>query len=127
MIYTAITITIIGAFIGYYVLKISDRLVAINGELFDIQVLAAPLYTWANSTKRYDSKKVELVELEEYRKLSIKIYDRLEQVDTRKVRRLFPKTTASIEEIVTDMQLAMMTINGRITERQFILNQGGVC
>ena len=69
----------------------------------------------------YDNKKVELVELEEYRKLSIKIYDRLEQVDTRKVRRLFPKTTASIEEIVTDMQLAMTVINKRITERQFIL------
>ena len=121
MIYTAIIVTIVGAVIGYYILKVSDRLVAINSELFDIQVLAVPLYNWANTNKRYDNKAVELVELEEYRKLSIKIYDRLEQISTDKISRLFPKTTASIEEIVTDMQLAMMTINERITERQFIL------
>ena len=121
MIYTAIIVTIIGAVIGYYILKVSDRLVAINSELFDIQVLAVPLYNWANTNKRYDNKAVELVELEEYRKLSIKIYDRLEQISTDKISRLFPKTTASIEEIITDMQLAMTAINERITERQFIL------
>ena len=121
MIYVAIAVTIVGAVIGYYILKVSDRLVAINGELFDIQVLAMPLYNWANSNKRYDNKAVELVELEEYRKLSIKIYDQLEHIDTSKVSKLFPKTTASIEEIITDMQLAMTVINERITERQFIL------
>lgn len=121
MIYVAIAVTIVSAVIGYYVLKVSDRLVAINGELFDIQVLAMPLYTWFNSNKCYGSKAVELVELEEYRKLSITIYDQLEHIDTSKVSKLFPKTTASIEEIITDMQLAMTVINERITERQFIL------
>ena len=106
------------------VIKAAELLVSINQQLFDLQAEAFPLYTWAREKPSYVSKTKEIEKLHEYFLLSNKIHAQLQEIDTGGLRLFFPKSVDIIENIVSDMGLAMMSINDSIVNRRSRLIAG---